>query len=265
MMKPREITECYQIDVQHNRRVQQTNANGKVALITGANKGLGLEIARQLAQNGCTVLLGARDLTRGTEVAKTLKAFGDVQPIEIDYARPDTIEHATKMIEAEFGRLDILVNNAGIADPADGLPSQTDVDAVERIFTTNFIGPLRVTQVMLPLIRKAASGRIVNMSSNLGSLTFNGDPTWKFAGHKFLGYAASKAALNMLTVQLAFELRNTNIKVNSANPGFTATDLNGHRGEQTVEEGAVEPVRLALLGDDGPTGGFFEKDGENPW
>jgi NAD(P)-dependent dehydrogenase (short-subunit alcohol dehydrogenase family) len=241
------------------------NANEKVALITGANKGLGLEIARQLAQKGCTVLLGARDLTRGTEAAETLKELGDVRAIEIDYARPDTIPHAAKTIEAEFGRLDILVNNAGIADSADGLPSQTDVAAVERIFATNFIGTLRVTQAMLPLIKKSTSGRIVNMSSNLGSLTFNGDPAWKFAQSKLLGYCASKAALNMLTVQLAYELRDTNIKVNSANPGFTATDLNRHRGEQTIEEGAIEPVRLALLGDDGSTGGFFEKDGEIPW
>lgn len=241
------------------------NANGKVALITGANKGLGLEIARQLTQNGCTVLLGARDLTRGREAVQTLKVLGDVRPIEIDYARPDTIEHAAKTIKAEFGRLDILVNNAGITDPADGLPSKTDVAAVERIFATNFIGSLRVIQAMLPLVRKSTSGRIVNMSSSLGSLTFNSDPAWKFAQTKLLGYCASKAALNMLTVQLAYELRDTNIKVNSANPGFTATDLNQHRGEQTIEEGAIEPVRLALLGDDGPTGGFFDKDGENPW
>lgn len=241
------------------------NASGKVALITGANKGLGFEIARQLAQAGCIVLLGARDISRGTEAAEKLKNLGEVRVIELDYARPDTIEHAAKTIKAESGRLDILINNAGIADPADGLPSKTDVAAVERIFATNFIGTLRVTQAMLPLLKKSASGRIVNMSSNLGSLTFNSDPEWKFAQHKLLGCCASKAALNMLTLQLAFELRDTDIKVNSANPGFTATDLNEYRGEQTVEEGAVEPVRLALLDDDGPTGGFFEKDGENPW
>lgn len=169
-----------------------------------------------------------------------------------------------KTIKAEFGRLDILINNAGIADSADGLPSKADIDAIDRIFATNFIGTLRVTQAMLPLIKQSA-GRIVNMSSELGSLMHNGDPEWKFAPYKFLGYSVSKAALNMLTVQLAFELRDTNIKVNSANPGFTATDLNQHRGEQTVEEGAIKPVRLALLGDEKPTGGFFEKDGELPW
>lgn len=120
------------------------NANGKVALITGANKGLGLEIARQLAQNGCTVLLSTRNMNRGKEAVEQLKDIGDVRAIEIDYARPDTIEHAAETVENEFGRLDILVNNAGINDPADGLPSQTDVAAVERILATNFIGPLRV-------------------------------------------------------------------------------------------------------------------------
>lgn len=241
------------------------NANEKVVLITGANKGLGLEIARQLAQKNCTVLLGTRDRTRGITVAEMLKQVGNVQPIEIDYARPDTITQAAKTIDAEFGRLDILVNNAGMADPADGLPSQTDVTAVEHILATNFIGPLRVTQAMLSLIRKSTSGRIVNMSSELASLTLNGDPAWKFAQSKLLGYCASKAALNMLTVQLASELRGTNIKVNSADPGFTATDLNQFRGEQTIGEGAMEPVRLALLDDDGPTGGFSGRDSELPW
>ena len=122
-----------------------------------------------------------------------------------------------------------------------------------------------VTQAMLPLLRVAPAARIVNLSSGLGSLTMNGDPTWDFAPVKLLGYNTSKAAVNMLTVQLAYELRDTAIKVNSANPGFTATDMNGQRGTQTLEEGAAEPVRLALLPPDGPTGGFFETSGPNPW
>ncbi len=240
------------------------NANGKIALITGANKGLGFEIARQLTQAGCTVLLGARDPARGKEAAEMLKHLGNIRAIEIDFDRPDTIDLAAKTIDTEFGRLDILVNNAGIADlSSDGLPSQANIAAVERIFAINFIGTLRVTQAMLPLIKQSASGRIVNMSSGLGSLTRNSDPEKKFA--RLLGYGASKTALNMLTVQLAFELRDTRIKVNSANPGYTATDLNQHRGEQTVEEGAVVPLRLALLDDNGPTGGSFNKDGEAPW
>jgi NAD(P)-dependent dehydrogenase (short-subunit alcohol dehydrogenase family) len=133
------------------------------------------------------------------------------------------------------------------------------------VMETNFFGTFTVTQAMLPLLRAAPSGRIVNLSSGLGSLTMNGDPNWGFAAFKLLGYNASKAALNMLTVQLAYELRETAIKVNSANPGFTATDMNGHRGHQTVEEGAAEPVRLALLPADGPSGGFFETGGVDPW
>ncbi|WP_319420510.1 SDR family oxidoreductase [Pleurocapsa sp. FMAR1] len=239
-------------------------ANVKIALVTGANKGLGFEISRQLAQKGCTILLGTRNMERGAAAAEKLKDVGDVQPIEIDYERSDTIERAVETIKNKFGRLDILVNNAGIADSADGLPIKTDIAAVERIFATNFIGTLRVVQAMLPLVKQSASGRIVNISSGLGSLTLNGDPTYKSVQYRMLGYGASKAALNMLTVQLASELQGTSIKVNSAAPGFTATDATGNMGKP-VEEGATEPVRLALLEDDGPTGGFFEQEGKVPW
>jgi NAD(P)-dependent dehydrogenase (short-subunit alcohol dehydrogenase family) len=157
------------------------------------------------------------------------------------------------------------MNNAGIADPADGPPSTASLQAVRRIFDTNLFGTIAVTQAMLPLVRRAPAGRIVNVSSGLGSLTLNGDPTWEFAQVKRIGYNASKAALNMLTVQLAYELSDTRIKVNSANPGFTATDLNGHRGYQTVEEGATEALRLALLDENGPTGGLFNRNGVDPW
>ena len=148
---------------------------------------------------------------------------------------------------------------------SDGPPGTVDLRAVQRVMETNFFGTLAMTQAMLPLLRTAPAARIVNVSSGLGSLTLNGDPNWEFAAFKLLGYNASKAALNMLTVQLAYELRETAIKVNSADPGFTATDLNGHQGHQTVEEGAAEPVRLALLPSDGPTGGFFETAGPRPW
>lgn len=160
----------------------------------------------------------------------------------------------------------MLINNAGVAGgPADGPPSRTDRAAVRRVLETNFLGTLAVTQAFLPLLHKSVAARIVNVSSGLGSLTLHGDPTWKFAQVKVLGYCASKAALNMLTVQLAYELRDTAIKVNSADPGFTATEMNGHRGHQTVEEGSAEVIRLALLGDDGPSGGFFETAGPEPW
>jgi NAD(P)-dependent dehydrogenase (short-subunit alcohol dehydrogenase family) len=210
--------------------------------------------------------LGARDVTLGEASAVALKAEGtDVRFIHIDLNKMETIQAAAASIEADYGRLDVLVNNAGIADRADGPPSKTGIDAVRHIFDTNFFGTLAVTQAMLPLLRKSLSGRIVNVSSGLGSLTHNGDPSWEFAQAKFLGYNSSKAALNMLTVQLASELKNTRIKVNSADPGFTATDLNNHRGHQSIPEGAAGVVHLALLPDDSPTGGFFSTSDPQPW
>jgi NAD(P)-dependent dehydrogenase (short-subunit alcohol dehydrogenase family) len=183
----------------------------------------------------------------------------------LDLSRRETIEAAAARIGSDLQPLDILVNNAGIADRADGSPSSANVDAIERVMRTNFLGTVSVTQAMLPLLNKSSAGRIVNVSSGLGSLKLNRDPSWQFASVKMLGYCASEAALNMLTVQLAYELRDTEIKVNSADPGLTATDLNDHRGHRTVEEGAAETVRLALLPQDGPTGGFFETAGSNPW
>ena len=238
----------------------------RIALITGANKGIGFEIARQLGQANHLILLGARDPQRGQDAAATLKASGiDVHFIQLDLTVTATIQSAAARVGREFGRLDVLVNNAGIGDRADGPPSGTSLEAVRRVFETNFVGTLAVTQVMLPLLRKSSAGRIVNLSSGLGSLRRNGDPAWAFAPFRFLGYSASKAALHMLTVQLASELTGSRIKVNSADPGFTATDLNDHRGTQTVAEGAAEAVRLALLADDGPTGKFFNSSGEEPW
>jgi NAD(P)-dependent dehydrogenase (short-subunit alcohol dehydrogenase family) len=237
-----------------------------VALITGANKGIGFEIARQIGRTGASVLLGARNRISGETAAATLASEGlTVVSIIIDVTDRASIAAAAARIEAEFGRLDILVNNAGINDSEDGLPSSAGLDAVERVFRTNFLGALAVTQSMLPLLRKARSGRIVNVSSGLGSLAQNGDPNYSSAAVKLIGYSAAKAALNMLTVQWALELRDTAIKVNSADPGYTATDLNGHRGHQTIPEGAAEAIRLALLPDDGPTGSFSNRDGGVPW
>jgi NAD(P)-dependent dehydrogenase (short-subunit alcohol dehydrogenase family) len=238
----------------------------RIALITGANKGIGFEIARQLGAAGLRVLVGARDATLGdAAVAKLAGDGGDARFVLIDVVKPVTIESAAAAIDAEHGRLDVLVNNAGISDKADGPPGVASIDAVRRVFEVNFFGALAVTQAMLPLLRKSAAGRIVNVSSGLGSLTHNGDPAWEFANVKRMGYNGSKAALNMLTVQLAAELKDTGIKVNAANPGFTATDLNAHRGYQTVAQGAEAAVRLALLPDDGPTGGFFSADRAEPW
>jgi NAD(P)-dependent dehydrogenase (short-subunit alcohol dehydrogenase family) len=240
--------------------------NSRVALITGANKGIGFEIARQLGTAGCTVMLGARNAELGRKAATKLSENKiDARFVELDVERERTMRDAAATIGREFERLDILVNNAGIADPEDGAATIAKPEAVERTWRTNFLGALNVTQALIPLLRKSSAGRIVNVSSGLGSLEHNGNPAWKSANHKYLGYSASKAALNMLTVQLAFELRDTGIKVNSADPGFTATDLNQHRGYQTVEQGAAEAVRLALLPQNGPTGGFFSSAGREPW
>jgi NAD(P)-dependent dehydrogenase (short-subunit alcohol dehydrogenase family) len=238
----------------------------KVALVTGANKGIGFEVARQLGHSGFTVLVGARNADLGRAAAEKLRGEKlDARFVELDVCRRETVEAAAAFIEKEFASLDVLVNNAGIAQPTDGPPGMADLQAVERTMQTNFLGALRVAQVMLPLLRKAPAPRIVNVSSGLGSLVQNADPKWEFSGVKLIGYCASKAALNMLTVQLAWELRDTPIKVNSSNPGFTATDLNGNRGTQPVEEGAAETVRLALLPADGPTGGFFATGRADPW
>ncbi len=243
-----------------------SNTSAKIALITGSNKGIGFEVARQIGRTGATVLVGARNLRAGQQATAKLVAEGvHAQFIAIDLNDRATIQAAADSIADQFGHLDILVNNAGIIHPQDGPPSTGSLEAIESTFRTNFFGTIAVTQAMLPLLRKAASARIVNVSSGLGSLTQNGDPNYFGALAKFLGYNASKAALNMLTVQLAFELRDTPIKVNSADPGYTATDLNGNRGTQTIPEGAAEAIRLALLPDNGPTGTYSDSKGIVPW
>ncbi len=243
-----------------------TNRNKKIGLVTGANKGIGYEVARQLAALGCTILMGARNQALGEKAAAKLAAQNlDVRYIPLDLDDSSTIVAAARGIEAEFGRLDILVNNAGIAAQGDGPPSASSLEAIERDLRVNFIGAVAMAQAMLSLLHKAPSARVVNVSSGLGSLTKTSDPAFQFVAYKYLGYAASKAALNMLTVQLAYELRDSGIKVNSAEPGYTATDLNSNQGTQTVQEGAAAIIRLALLPDDGPSGGFFNRNGVVPW
>ena len=238
----------------------------KVALVTGANKGIGLAIARELAKAGLTVLVGARDEKLGEEAATKLRGEKmDAHFVQLDLVRPETITAAAATIKNRFQKLDVLVNNAAIVDSSDGPPSTADINSVRRVLETNFLGTLAVTQAMLPLLRKAEAARIVNLSSGLGSIAKNADPDWDFASFKFIGYNSSKAALNMLTVQLAFELRDTAIKVNAVSPGFVATDMNQHSGVLTVEEGAAGPVRLALLPPDGPSGVFFGEAGTYPW
>lgn len=239
----------------------------KVALITGANKGIGFETALKLGLEGITIYIGARDQNRGTAATEKLRQAGiEARFIQIDLADFKTVEKAAATLEREEGRLDILVNNAGIMSTEDGSPLNTDLQVVRDTFETNFFGALYVTQKMVPLLKKSPAARVVNVSSGLGSLTLNQDPNWEFAGAKLIGYSASKAALNMLTVQLAWVLKETKIKVNSANPNFTNTELlPDTSGGRPVEEAARVIVRLALLEDDGPTGGFFEDDFSLPW
>jgi len=235
----------------------------RIALVTGGNKGIGLEIARQLARAGIHVVIGARDDSRAANAVADLAKDGlDVESIHLDLDDAASIDTAAAQLKAAHGRLDILVNNAGIFDFADAAPGTASVEAVRRVMEVNFIGTLAVTQAMLPLLRAAPEGRIVNLSSSLGSLTLNGDPTSPYYANQFIGYNASKAALNMLTVQLHEALKETGIKVNSVSPGFVKTDLTGY-GTMTPEEGARLPVHYALGGDD--SGLFVEPDGTTPW
>jgi NAD(P)-dependent dehydrogenase (short-subunit alcohol dehydrogenase family) len=234
--------------------------------VTGANKGIGYETARHLASQGMTVLLGARDGQRGKEAAAKLQAEGlDVQFLLLDINDQTTHKAAHDFIEDKFGKLDILVNNAAVALDMNQKPSEIDMVALRKTFDTNFFGVIAVTQTLLPLIRKSDAGRIVNVSSGLGSLTLHGDPAWEFYPVKLLAYNASKTALNAFTVALAYELKETSIKVNSADPGFTATDMNDHRGYKTVEQGAAVIIQLATLPADGATGGYFNDQGVLPW
>jgi len=238
----------------------------KIALITGANKSIGFETARQIAKTGVTVLLGARNAERGEHAAAKLKAEGlDVRYLPIDITDHATITAAAATIDKDFGHLDILVNNAGIIVTGDGPVATTPLEALETTYRTNVIGSIAVTQAMLPLLRKAPSARVVNVSSGLGSITQAGDPKYFAVNNKFLAYAVSKAALNMFTAHLAWELRDTKIKVNASDPGYTATDFNNHHGTQTIPEGSAETIRLALLPDDGPTGTFSDNAGIVPW
>ncbi|MFI6292642.1 SDR family oxidoreductase [Nonomuraea sp. NPDC050790] len=232
------------------------------ALITGANKGIGFEIARLLGERGVTAVVGARDEERGRAAAERIG-----QPyVRLDVTDPASAQAAAKWLEEEYGTLDILVNNAGIAGAQeDPSPSATQAAAIRQVYETNVFGVVTVTNAMLPLLRRAPSARIVNVSSELGSLARASDPDDPLYPHNYLAYNSSKAALNMVTLAYAKELAGTPIKVNAANPGYCATDLNGHTGLRTAEQGAAIALRLATLPGDGPSGGHFEDAGPVPW
>jgi len=247
-----------------------------VALVTGANQGIGLQIAKDLAAKGFTVLVGSRDLARGEDAAGAID--GDAHALQLDVTDKASIAAAAARVRSEFGRLDVLVNNAAITNvrrrPDMSVeeyaratrPSVVDLDEVRAVWETNVFGVVAVTQAMLPLLREAApAARIVNVSSSVGSLTLNANPAFHYRAIFSPVYSASKTALNAMTLAMAIELEPAGIKVNAACPGFTKTNLNNFRGTQTVEEGAREPVRLALLGPDGPTGAFSNAAGPVPW
>jgi NAD(P)-dependent dehydrogenase (short-subunit alcohol dehydrogenase family) len=238
----------------------------KIALVTGANKGIGLAIARKLGQLGCGVLVGARDKKRGQTATDQLKAEGiDAHLLILDIAYQPSLDRAATLIGEDYGRLDILVNNAAVIHDRRLMPSTTPLDTIREVFEPNFFGTVATTQTLLPLLRKSPAGRIVNLSSGLGSLTLHSDPSGPFDDWMVLGYSASKAALNMFTVQLARELRDTTIKVNAASPGWIKTDMGGPDAPGTPEEGADTPVWLATLPADGPSGGFFSERQPLPW
>lgn len=245
----------------------------KVALVTGANQGIGLQIAKDLAARDFTVLVGSRDFERGETAVHSID--GDAHAIQLDVTKQDSVDAAAKRIRAEFGRLDVLINNAGITHtggpdrPIEELiksihPTTASLDEVRAVFETNLFGVIAVTQAMLPLLRESPAGRIVNLSSSSGSLTLNSDPNYPHR-HVFGTYSASKAALNAITLAFSLDMEETSIKVNAACPGFTSTNLNNFTGTRTVEQGAREAVRLALLDEDGPSGTFSDEDGPVPW
>ncbi|MBU2549092.1 MAG: SDR family oxidoreductase [Proteobacteria bacterium] len=234
------------------------NATATV-LVTGANKGIGHEVARRLVEAGHSVWVGARDAERGREAAAKLGQ--NARFVQLDVTDDASIREAAQTV-GKAGGLDVLVNNAGIVQP--DAPNDPR-GPLRAVFDVNVFGAIAVTYAFLPLLRKSGAPRIVNVSSDLGSLTRATDPDYEFYNLELVAYPASKAALNMATVQLAKHLAGTPFKVNAANPGYTATDLNSHRGYQTVEQAAEVIVRLATLGPDGPTGGFFFNEGEVPW
>jgi len=235
-----------------------------IALVTGANKGIGDEIAAGLGALGWSVGVGARDEERRESAVQKLRAAGaDAFGVPLDVTDDASVAAAARLVEEHAGRLDVLVNNAGVTGGTGQLPTTVDLEAVRTAVETNVIGVIRVTNAMLTLLRRSASPRIVNMSSSVGSLTLQTRPD--ATGPISAAYAPSKTFLNGVTVQYARELRDTNILINAACPGFCATDLNGFRGVRTPEQGAAIAIQLATLPDDGPSGAFFDDAGVVPW
>jgi NAD(P)-dependent dehydrogenase (short-subunit alcohol dehydrogenase family) len=244
----------------------------KKVLITGANKSIGLEAARQLLQKGYYVYLGSRDIEKGREAVETLRAEGlhQVETIEIDVSDPESVSAARAELGKKTKVLDALINNAGILGDFPQTALTASIDNFRKVYETNVYGVVRVSQAFIDLLKESPEPRIVNVSSSQGSLTLASDPSNMYYSHKAAVYQSSKSALNMYTINLAYELRETPFKVNTIDPGFTKTDFNHHRGTGTVEEAGARVVKYAIIDASGPTGKFFSEEtdpenGEIPW
>ncbi|MGI9649971.1 SDR family oxidoreductase [Chryseobacterium sp. RLHN22] len=244
----------------------------KTALITGANKGIGFETAKKLLENGYFVFIGSRNIDTGESVVQELKnaGFENTKAIQLDVTDIVSIKNARKVIGEATDILDVLINNAGINGGMPQAALEAPVEAFQNVMDTNLYGVIRVTQAFMDLLKKSDEPRIVNVSSSGCSLTLHSDPSWIYYSHKAAVYTASKAAMNMYTINLAYELRDTPFKVNAVCPGFVATDFNNHRGTGTVEEGGKRIATYAMIGQDGPTGKFISEEynpeyGETPW
>ncbi len=243
------------------------NATSRVALVTGATRGIGLETVRQLAEAGVHTLLAGRDRQKAVAAALTLQTQGlPVEAIALDVTDADSIAAAVREVEQRHGRLDILVNNAGIlVDDFDRKVSEQTLDVWHRTFDTNVFGLIATTQAFLPLLHTSDAGRIVNVSSMLGSMALHSDPASPIYDFKVPAYNVSKSAVNAWTVQLAYELRDSRIRINTIHPGYVKTDMNGGEGEIDASAGARTSVRLALIDDTGPHGGYFHQEQSLPW
>jgi NAD(P)-dependent dehydrogenase (short-subunit alcohol dehydrogenase family) len=244
----------------------------KTVLITGANKSIGFETARQLLQKGYYVYLGSRDPKKGQQAVDQLKTegFNQVELITIDVDNLASIKAARETLGQKINTLDVLINNAGISGGFPQTALETDITVFKQVFETNLFGVIETTQAFIDLLKHSQEPRIVNVTSGLGSLTLHNDPSWKYYPVKGACYTASKAALNAYTIVLAYELRDTAFKVNVVDPGYTATDFNHHSGPGTVADAAARLVKVATLGPDGPTSQFFSDDnapetGISPW
>lgn len=244
----------------------------KTALITGANKSIGFETVRQLLQAGYYVYLGSRDGQKGQQAVDQLKSegFNNVEPVTIDVDDPGSIKSARQTLGQKTNGLDVLINNAGISGSVLSGPLETNISEFRQVLETNFFGIIQTTQAFIDLLRQSPEPRIVNVTSGLGSLTMQTDPSWPYYGIMPAAYVPSKAALNAYTIVLAHHLRDTPFKVNAVDPGYTATDFNNHSGPGTVPDAAARVVKAAILGSDGPTGQFFSDDnapetGISPW